>query len=114
MASCSSHELAVQARCQRGTNLAPNFYLINEEYEMAQKQNHSQQVQDDSNIRKDPADWKTGDEPMTGAQRSYLETLSEEVGEKMDPNLTKAQASEKIDELRQRSPRVKEGEKQSH
>jgi hypothetical protein len=79
---------------------------------MAQ-QKQTQQTSDDSNTRKDPADWKTGDEPMTGAQRSYLETLSEEVGDKFDPNLTKAQASEKIDELRQRSPRVKQGEKQS-
>jgi hypothetical protein len=78
---------------------------------MVQKQ--TQPTSDGSNMRKDPADWKTGDEPMTGAQRSYLETLSEEVGEKFDPNLTKAQASEKIDELRQRSPRVKQGEKQS-
>jgi hypothetical protein len=98
---------------KRGTSLAPNFYLINKEYRMTQNQSQPRPVQDDSNTRKDPADWKTGDEPMTGAQRSYLETLSEEVGEKIDPNLTKAQASEKIDALRQRSPRVQEGETQS-
>lgn len=66
--------------------------------------------QSESNTQKDPADWKTGDEPMTGAQRSYIETLSEEAGEIVDPNLTKAEASEKIDELRQKSPRVNERE----
>ena len=49
----------------------------------------------------------TGDEPMTGAQASYLQTLSEEVGEPFDPNLTKAEASKRIDELRQRDPRLK-------
>src|SRR4051812_47430971 len=55
---------------------------------------------DQSNTRKDPQNWKTGDEPMTGAQRSYLETLSEEAGKPVEPDLTKAEASEKIDELR--------------
>ncbi len=59
-----------------------------------------------SNTEKDPDDWTTGDEPMTGAQASYLKTLSEEVGESFDPNLTKARASKKIDELRERDPRL--------
>ena len=54
----------------------------------------------------DPSEWKTGDEPMTAAQRSYLETLCRDTGEEFDPNLTKAQASERIDELRARSPRL--------
>lgn len=57
------------------------------------------------NMVKDPKDWTTGDEPMTGAQRSYLKTLSEEAGETMDESLTKAQASERIDELQQRTGR---------
>jgi hypothetical protein len=56
--------------------------------------------------QRDPQEWKTGDEPMTEAQASYLRTLSEEVGEAFDENLTKAQASTRIDELRERSPRV--------
>jgi hypothetical protein len=60
--------------------------------------------------QRDPDDWKTGDEPMTPAQASYIRTLSEEVGEPIDENLTKAQASARIDELRQRSPRVSGGE----
>lgn len=57
-------------------------------------------------LQRDPDDWKTGDEPMTAAQASYLRTLSDEVGEPFDENLTKAQASIRIDELRERSPRV--------
>ena len=54
-----------------------------------------------SNAEKDPADWVTGDEPMTGAQASYLKTLSEEAKqpEAYDNELTKAEASERIDEL---------------
>ena len=62
--------------------------------------------QDTSQSQKNPDDWKTGDEPMTAAQRSYLETLCDDTGETFDPNLTKAEASKRIDELRQRSPRV--------
>ena len=57
-------------------------------------------------LQRDPQDWKTGDEPMTEAQASYLRTLSEEAGEQFDEGLTKAQASTRIDELRERSPRV--------
>lgn len=52
-----------------------------------------------SNAVKDPEDWVTGDEPMTGAQASYLQTLSEEAHEEFDPSLTKAEASKKIDAL---------------
>ena len=60
--------------------------------------------------QRDPQDWVTGDEPMTDAQASYLRTLSEESGEPFDEGLTKAQASERIDELRQRSPRLNQGD----
>ena len=59
--------------------------------------------------RRDPEEWKTGDEPMTDAQASYLRTLSDEVGEPVPEGLTKAQASERIDELRARSPRLAGG-----
>lgn len=48
---------------------------------------------------KDPSEWVTGDEPMTGAQRSYLDTLAREAGEQLPADLTKAQASEHIDRL---------------
>ena len=58
-----------------------------------------------SNVQKDPHDWVTGDETMTGAQASYLKTLCEEAGETFDPNLTKADASLKIDELQQKTGR---------
>jgi len=59
-----------------------------------------------SGVQRDPDEWKTGDEPMTAAQRSYLETLATETGETVDEHLTKAEASKLIDELRQRSPRL--------
>jgi hypothetical protein len=57
-------------------------------------------------LQRDPDDWKTGDEPMTDAQRSYLETLCRETGEAFDDSLSKADASKRIDELRERSPRL--------
>ena len=51
------------------------------------------------NLQKDPDDWGTGDEPMTAAQASYLKTLSEEAGEEFSSELTKAEASKRIEEL---------------
>ena len=58
-----------------------------------------------SNTVKDPDEWTTGDERMTGAQHSYLKTLSDEAGEEFDANLTKAEASKRIDELQQKTGR---------
>ena len=60
---------------------------------------------DDSNRLKDPEDWTTGDEPMTGAQESYLHTLASEAGESVDDDLTKAEASKRIDELQDKTGR---------
>lgn len=60
---------------------------------------HRQGQPASGNMKKDPADWVTGDEPMTGAQRSYLKTLCEEAGQAFDGRLSKAQASRRIDEL---------------
>jgi hypothetical protein len=60
-----------------------------------------------SNAEKDPHDWTTGNETMTGAQASYLKTLSEEAGEEFDPALSKADASLKIDELQKKTGRGK-------
>lgn len=57
-------------------------------------------------LERDPSDWVTGDEPMTAAQRSYLDTLAKESGEQLPADLTKAQASEHIDRLQGKSPRV--------
>ena len=57
------------------------------------------------NPEKDRSDWVTGDEPMTGPQRSYLNTLAQEAGEEVPENLTKAQASEMIDRLQTRTGR---------
>ena len=60
----------------------------------------------ESALRTHPDEWKTGDEPMTAAQRSYLETLCRDTGETFDPALSKAEASKRIEELRERSPRL--------
>ena len=71
----------------------------------------STQISDDpkqhptGNAVKEPEDWVTGDEPMTGAQASYLQTLSEEAGEKFDPDLSKADASKRIDALQDKTGR---------
>jgi hypothetical protein len=61
---------------------------------------------DEPAVQKNPDEWKTGDEPMTAAQRSYLETLAQDSGESFDDELTKAEASKRIAELRARSPRI--------
>jgi hypothetical protein len=80
---------------------------------MASKQSQAEQPAENpktdpdpgSNTIKDPADWTTGDESMTGAQASYLKTLSEEAGEPFDPELSKADASRRIDELQEKTGR---------
>ena len=56
-----------------------------------------------TNVEKDPDDWVSGGDPMTGAQASYLKTLSEEAHQPdaYAPNLTKAEASKRIDALKQ-------------
>lgn len=58
---------------------------------------------------KDPAEWTTGDEPMTGAQESYVHTLARQAGEDVEDNMTKAEASEKIEELQEKTGRGKAG-----
>lgn len=60
---------------------------------------------DDSSAAKDPADWATGEETMTGPQASYLKTLCHEAGEEFDPGLTKAEASQRIDALQAKTGR---------
>ena len=58
---------------------------------------------DRTNAEKDPSDWTTGDEPATGAQESYLNTLAGEANEEVPDGLTKAEASQKIDELQEKT-----------
>jgi hypothetical protein len=58
------------------------------------------QASTDPTTEKDPSDWVTGDEPATGAQKSYLETLSRGTDEDVPEDLTKAEASQRIDELK--------------
>ena len=58
-----------------------------------------------SNLEKNPSEWTTGQERMTGAQASYLKTLCEEAGEEFDPDLSKADASKRIDALQEKTGR---------
>lgn len=58
-------------------------------------------------VEKDPEDWATGDEPMTGPQESYLQTLAREANEDVPEGLSKAEASELIDKLQDLSQRLK-------
>ncbi|HZZ76019.1 MAG TPA: DUF3072 domain-containing protein [Puia sp.] len=79
---------------------------MKKENEQTQKQesgNQQSQAGSPDNTIKNPDDWKTGDEPMTGAQNSYLHTLASQVHENVDDDMTKADASKKIDELRQKA-----------
>ncbi|GAB7043019.1 MULTISPECIES: DUF3072 domain-containing protein [Catenuloplanes] len=61
--------------------------------------------QQQNSAQKDPAEWTTGDEPATGPQESYLHTLANEAGEPAPEGLTKAEASQRIDELQQKTGR---------
>jgi hypothetical protein len=54
----------------------------------------------------DPATWRTGDEPPTDRQAAYLETLAKQAGEEVPDGITKAEASAKIDELREETGRA--------
>jgi hypothetical protein len=63
------------------------------------------QAQNDRTAEKDPSDWVTGDEPATGAQKSYLQTLAREAGEQVPDDLTKADASRTIDQLQEETGR---------
>lgn len=60
-----------------------------------------------ANPVKDPDEWTTGDEPMTGAQQSYLHTLATEAGETVDDDLSKAEASKRIEQLQEKTGRGK-------
>lgn len=77
---------------------------------MAEQDKHGQEPKKMAgNTVKDPDEWTTGEERMTGAQRSYLKTLSEEAGEPFDDKLSKAEASRRIDELQQKTGRGQGG-----
>ena len=72
---------------------------------MSDQPNIKQMDDPPGNAAKDPDQWVTGDEPITGAQQSYLQTLAEEADEPVDTDLTKAGASKKIDELKAKTGR---------
>ncbi len=67
---------------------------------------HNTKLHPEGNAQKDPETWVTGDEPMTGAQASYLRTLCEETGEEFRDDMSKGDASLMIDRLRDKSPRL--------
>lgn len=79
-----------------------NLKIMKEQRTMTDKQT---QETNTGNMRKDPEQWTTGDEPMTGAQRSYLHTLAEEAEVEVEDDLTKAEASKRIDELQAKTGR---------
>jgi hypothetical protein len=66
------------------------------------------EIDQTSSASKPAEEWVTGDEPATGPQLSYLQTLAHDTGEPVPENLTKAHASELIDKLRKESDRVEE------
>ncbi|MDN4611271.1 DUF3072 domain-containing protein [Arthrobacter burdickii] len=66
----------------------------------------SPNAEPEGGFERDPEDWVTGDEPMTDAQRSYLDTLAREAGEEIPADITKAEASEHIDRLQKKSKRL--------
>jgi hypothetical protein len=73
--------------------------------ERAGNNNSAASSPENSNTVKHPDNWTTGDEAMTGAQQSYLNTLAQEAGEEVDGELTKAEASKKIEELQEKTGR---------
>lgn len=72
---------------------------------MTDETKRSYQHVEGDNTAKDPDEWKTGDEPMTGAQRSYLHTLAAESGDEVNDHLTKAEAAKQIEELQKKTGR---------
>jgi hypothetical protein len=76
---------------------------------MATKKDQEQSTAQPSNTVKDPDEWTTGEEPMTGAQQSYLHTLASEAGETVEEKLTKAEASKRIEELQDKTGRGRTG-----
>jgi hypothetical protein len=78
------------------------------EDEVVAKKQNARSEQQDAAAQKNPDEWVTGDETMTGPQASYLRTLAQEAGEPVDESLTKAAASKKIEELQDKTGRGKD------
>ncbi|HEY5821726.1 MAG TPA: DUF3072 domain-containing protein [Propionibacteriaceae bacterium] len=57
----------------------------------------------DSSVEKDPSDWVSGDDPITEAQKSYLDTLARQAGEELSADMTKAEASQHIERLKEKT-----------
>lgn len=83
----------------------------NQQNQNQKNDSHNQALNNTGNTIKNPDDWKTGEEPMTGAQNSYLHTLAAEAHEEIAEDLTKAKASKKIDELQHKTGRGVENDR---
>jgi hypothetical protein len=76
------------------------------EVRMATRNTQPTVVEQAAQAERDPDTWKSGDEPLTPSQASYLKTLADDAHEAVDQErLTKAEASKKIDELKERTGR---------
>jgi hypothetical protein len=83
-----------------------SVYEVGEQSSNTADMNPNKKPDERSNRIKDPDQWVTGEEEMTGAQASYLHTLAQEAHEPVEPDLTKAEASKKIDRLRDKTGRA--------
>jgi len=79
--------------------------MIDQNDVQSQSEDNNPKTHPTGNAVKDPETWTTGDQAMTGAQASYLKTLCEEAGATFDQSLSKAKASEMIDELQKKTGR---------
>jgi Protein of unknown function (DUF3072) len=84
------------------------FWVQEQTFAMVRREFTGMNTDATPNPEKPPEQWVTGNEPMTGPQISYLQTLCREAGEEFDETLTKAEASKKIDELQARTGRGKD------
>ena len=79
--------------------------MKNNNQKTSKTQTNRSAINQNQNVQKNPEEWVTGDEPLTGAQESYLRTLASEAGEAPETDLTKAEASKKIEELQEKTGR---------
>ena len=96
MPRCDARETVGQVSNRRATDI-PGVEVMSVSEDAQQAPNET--------AEKDTSEWVTGDEPMTGPQRSYLNTLAQEAGREVPEDLTKAAASDMIDELQQQTGR---------
>jgi hypothetical protein len=102
---CSARILLFHASLGNGPNGLDVNRVWTEEQPVTKKQQRQDEQQQQDAAQKNPDEWVTGGESMTGPQASYLRTLAQEAGEPIDESLSKAEASKKIDELQEKTGR---------